>query len=43
MRVAGADLPPEFTDRIAEGIAMWWSANRRTRKSAGAHGRCRRR
>ncbi len=36
MRVAGADLPPEFTDRIAEGIAMWWSANRRTRKSAGS-------
>lgn len=30
IRIAGADLPSESTDRIAEGIAAWWSANRRT-------------
>jgi hypothetical protein len=34
VRIAGADLPSEFTDRIAEGIAAWWSANRRTRRPA---------
>ncbi len=34
VRIAGADLPSEFIDRIAEGIATWWSANRRTRRPA---------
>jgi hypothetical protein len=32
LRIAGADLPPELTDRIAEGIAQWWSGSRRVRK-----------
>jgi hypothetical protein len=31
MRIAGADLPSELTDRIAEAIAQWWSGNRRVR------------
>ena len=34
MRIAGADLPSELIDRIAEGIATWWSANRRVRRPA---------
>jgi len=34
MRIAGADLPVEFTDRIAEGIAMWWATSRRSRTSS---------
>ena len=32
IRIAGADLPSELTDRIAEGIAAWWKANRRMPK-----------
>jgi hypothetical protein len=35
IRIAGADLPAELTGRIAESIATWWSANRRTRKATG--------
>jgi len=31
IRIAGADLPFEHTERIAEGIARWWSASRRVR------------
>ncbi len=33
IRIAGADLPWELTDRIAEGIAAWWWANRRMPKA----------
>jgi len=36
IRIAGADLPPELTDRIAEGIAAWWPAQRRTRQAAAS-------
>jgi len=36
MRIAGADLPFELIDRIAEGIATWWSANRRAHRPAGS-------
>ncbi|HET7032635.1 MAG TPA: hypothetical protein VFJ48_05885, partial [Casimicrobiaceae bacterium] len=31
IRIAGADLPFEHTDRIAEGIGQWWSGSRRAR------------
>ena len=31
IRVAGADLPTELTERIAHGIAQWWSGGRRPR------------
>jgi hypothetical protein len=33
IRISGADLPAEHTDRIAEGIAKWWPTNRRMPKS----------
>ena len=31
IRIAGADLPFEHTDRVAEGIGQWWSGSRRAR------------
>ena len=34
MRIAGADLPVEFTDRIAEGIANWWGTSRQSRPTS---------
>jgi len=33
IRIAGADLPFEHTDCVAEGIARWWSGSRRARRS----------
>ena len=37
MRIAGADLPSELTDRIAEAIAKWWSGNRRVHGPVDSH------
>ena len=33
IRIAGADLPTELTDRTAEGIAQWWAGARRAAKA----------
>ena len=35
IRIAGADLPLELADRIAEEVGAWWTVGRRVRRATG--------